>query len=107
MQVTKEILQKLREIYPKPQLVIFWDSAGWHRGSVVENFVQEDQNIELIYFPRYAPEETPQEHVWKNGRSQIPHNRFMQDIDAATDEFVDDLNSTRSPYSLLGFSPNS
>lgn len=105
MYITTDILKKVRKIYPKQKLLLLWDGAGWHRGSVTQNFIKEDGKIEIIYFPRYTPEENPQEHVWKSGRDQVTHNRFIENIDMATDEFVEYLNETNFPYSLLGFSP--
>src|SRR5947199_10016610 len=60
MYVTKEILEKMRTLYPKQKIVLFWDNAGWHRGSVVQDFIKTDENIESIHFPTYAPEENPQ-----------------------------------------------
>ena len=107
MRVTREILEKVRTIYPTQKIALLWDSAGWHRGSSVKEFIEQDGAIEIIHFPRYAPEENPQEHIWKEGRSHVSHNRFMEDIDEATDEFIHYLNTTTFPYSLLGFSPTS
>lgn len=105
MYLTTEILEKVRKIYPKKKLLLLWDGAGWHRGSVTQNFIKKDGKIEIIYFPRYTPEKNPQEHVWKSGRDQVTHNRFIENIDTATDEFINYLNKTNFPYSLLGFSP--
>jgi transposase len=105
MVVTADVLKKIRAIYPNHHLVLLWDNAGWHRGSVVQSFLHHDGNMETIHFPRYAPEENPQEHVWKRGRSQITHNRFIDDIDTATDDLVTFLNTTTFPYTLFGMSP--
>lgn len=105
MIVTKEILEKIRTLYPNQHIVVLWDNAGWHRGSVVMEYIKQDGNITIIHFPKYAPEENPQEHVWKRGRSEVTHNRFIEDIDIATDEFIAFLNKTVFPYSILGFSP--
>lgn len=105
MYVTKEILEKIRKIYPKQKIALFWDNAGWHRGSVVQDFIKTDGNVRIIHFPTYAPEENPQEHVWKRGRSHCTHNKFIEDIDRATDEFVEYLNTTTFPYRLLGSNP--
>ena len=101
MVITAEILKKIRGFYPNKKILLLWDGAGWHRGSVVQNFIQEDGNIETIYFPPYSPEENPQEHVWKKGRSSITHNAFIPDITLTAQRFIDYLNITLFPYKLL------
>lgn len=105
MVVTADVLQKVRVLYPKQTIVLLWDNAGWHRGSIVQEFIKQDGNMGIIHFPRYAPEENPQEHVWKRGRSEVTHNRFIDDIDIATDDLVTFLNTTTFPYTVLGLSP--
>lgn len=102
MYTTADILTKIRSIYPTQQILLLWDGPGWHRGSKVKEWIQKDENIQTHYYPSYSPEENPQEHVWKEGRSRVTHNRFIQDIDKATDEFVAYLNTTKFPYKLLG-----
>jgi transposase len=102
MFITKDILKELRKIYPTQKLYIIWDGAGWHRGSEVQKFIESDGNIVTDYFPRYSPEENPQEHVWKKGRSKVTHNEFIKNIDKATDKFVDYLNFSNFGYKLLG-----
>lgn len=104
MYITADILSEVKKLYPIQKILLLWDKAGWHKGSEAQKFIKAAGNIETLYFPTAAPEENPQEHVWKNGRSQVTHNRFIQDIDKAADEFVNYLNTTRFPYSLLGFS---
>jgi len=102
MFTTVDVLKELRKIYPKEKLLILWDGPGWHRGKEVTNFIQKDKNIETIFFPKYSPEENPQEHVWKRGRSEVTHNFTINDIDETTDNFVNFLNTTKFDYSLLG-----
>lgn len=104
MYQTKDILEEIRKIYPKQKIVLFWDNAGWHRGSVVQDWIRNDGNIEIIHFPRYAPEENPQEHVWKSGREAVTHNEYIENIDVATDKLVEYFKRTRFGYSLLGVS---
>ena len=104
MYQTKDILEEIRKIYPKQKIVLFWDNAGWHRGSVVQDWIRNDGNIEIIHFPRYAPEENPQEHVWKSGREKVTHNEYIENIDVATDKLVEYFKRTRFGYSLLGVS---
>jgi len=105
MHITGNILKKIRKIYSTQKLLLFWDGAGWHRGSKVQEFIKEDKNIETIYFPRYSPEENPEEHVWRSGRSKITHNKYIENIDKTTDKFISYLKKTKFNYSLLGFNP--
>jgi len=107
MHITAEVLGKLRTIYPNQKILLIWDQAPSHKGSKAQEFIKQDGKIETIYFPRAAPEENPQEHVWKNGRSRITHNKFIKNIDTVTDEFVDYLNATEFRYSFQGFSARS
>jgi len=102
MYVTKDILKNIRSLYPKKKIALFWDNAGWHKGSVVKEFLKEDGNIEIVWFPRYAPDENPQEKVWKAGRSAVTHNEYISDIDTATDALVKFFNKTKFEYSFLG-----
>ena len=99
--LTKKQLVKIREIYPTQKVLLLWDGPGSHKGKEVRQFVEGDGRTEVIYFPPYAPEENPQEHVWKEGRSQVSHNRFIENIDEATDDFVNFLNTTKFAYKLL------
>jgi len=102
MHITAEVLGKLRMIYPNQKILLIWDQAPSHKGSVAQKFIKKDGKIKTLHFPRAAPEENPQEHVWKDGRSKISHNRYIQNIDTTTDEFVDYLNRTEFHYSFLG-----
>jgi len=102
MYITHDILGKLRKIYPDQKILLIWDKAPWHKGSKSQEFIKEDGNINTIEFPRAAPEENPQEHVWKHGRSKISHNKSIMDINKTTDDFIDYLNNTKFYYSFLG-----
>jgi transposase len=103
MYQTVEVLKKLRSSYPKQKIILFWDNAGWHRGSVVQAFLEKDKNFEIIHFPPYAPEENPQEKVWKSARKAVSHNRYIEDVKKIALEFAEYLNSNFFEYSLLGF----
>lgn len=107
MYITASILPQVRKLYPDKKILLVWDQAGWHKGCMAQQAIKLDGNIETIYFPAAAPDENPQEHVWKSGRSQITHNAFIQNIDTVTDEFVEYLNTTKFPYSLLELSARS
>lgn len=102
MYITADILKKLRGVYPTQRILLLWDKAPWHKGSAAQECIRADGRIATIEFPRASPEENPQEHVWKAGRGQTTHNRFIDDIDDATDTFVHSLNTTPFHYSFLG-----
>lgn len=105
MYETVKVLKKVRKQYPQKKLLILWDSARWHVGSKVREYIKQDGNIETLAFPPYSPEENPQEHVWKKGRAEVTHNRFLADIDQATNGFVRYLRKTSFNYKLLALSP--
>lgn len=115
MHITRRILTKIRQIYPKndnkvnklkgKNLLLLWDNPGWHRGSEVTEYIKKDGKIEVLYFPKYSPEENPQEHVWKEGRHQVTHNQFIGNLDITAKNFVSYLNSHYFSYKLLDFSP--
>lgn len=100
---TEKKLKEIRKIYPTQKLLLLWDNPGWHRGSRVIDFVKNDGKIKIISFPAYAPEENPQEHVWKTGRSKVTHNQFIPKLEETVKDFLAYLNQTKFPYSLLGF----
>lgn len=103
MHITRNQLAKLREIYPTQHLVILWDNAGWHRGSQVQEWITQDANTEVIYFPPYSPDLNPQEHVWKAGRAGVTHNKQIIDIHETAEAFKAYLEYRRFSYELLGF----
>jgi transposase len=106
MFITKGVLEEIRKIYPTQKILLFWDGAGWHKGSEVKNFIKADQNIEIHYFPTYSPDENPQEHVWKKGRAEKSHNVFIPDIQKAADNFATFLNTHSFPYTFFNLGAN-
>lgn len=102
MFITAKILKNVRKKYPTQKLLLLWDGPGWHKGKEVIKFIEQDKRITMLHFPKYSPEENPQEHVWKKGRSAVTHNVTINDIDETTDRFVKYLNTNKFNYSLLG-----
>lgn len=103
MLVTAEILAKVRILYPTQKLIIFWDNAGWHKGSKAQEWIEKDGNTETVCFPPYTPDFNPQEHVWKAGRAHVTHNRHITKLEEVADEFRQYLESRTFCYELLGF----
>lgn len=105
MYITVEVLDKLRQVYPTQQLLIVWDNCGWHRGSEVMRWVRKDKRTKLLYFPPYAPELNPQEHVWKTGRAATTHNQHITDITQTTQDFIAHITGRTFSYALCGLRP--
>lgn len=103
-EITLECLKKIRRRYKDAIILLLWDNATWHRSAAVKHFLKKDKQFEVFPFPAYSPEENPQEHVWKTGRAMITHNRFIEDIDEATNDFIHYLNHTKFNYKLLDYS---
>jgi transposase len=99
---TCNVLSKLLKIYPDQKIVIVWDNASWHRSKTVRDFLtKHSEKFHLFAFPPYYPDENPQEHVWKAGRSAVTHNVFIDKIDTTTDQFVVHLNQSKFEYKFL------
>lgn len=99
---TCKILENIGNFYINKKILIIWDNAPWHRSDDVKTFLSDTKHSFILKsFPCYAPEENPQEHVWKKGRSEITHNKFIQDIDKAADDFVNFLNNTKFNYKFF------
>lgn len=102
MLVTAEILAKVRKPYTAQKLVIFWDNAGWHKGSKAQEWIAQDGNTETVCFPPYTPDFNPQEHVWKAGRAHVTHNRHITKLTEVAEEFKQYLEPRTFCYVLLG-----
>jgi transposase len=101
--ITCEVLEKLCQIYKGKDILLVWDNAPWHKSKEIRKWLSETKNkIRLLAFPPYAPDLNPQEHVWKTGRSMVTHNKFIENIDTSTDEFVGYLNETCFNYDFFG-----
>lgn len=99
---TCKILNQIGHVYKDKKIVLVWDGAPWHRSDMIKEFLASTKfSFQLFRFPPYAPDENPQEHVWKAGRSKATHNKFIENIDKASDEFVKYLNDTIFDYQFF------
>ncbi len=105
MYITVEVLQKLRKLYPAQKLLLIWDNCGWHRGSKVTAWIEQDKNTDTLYFPPYTPELNPQEHIWKVGRKATTHNQYITNIQEAAEKFVECITTRTFSYELCGLRP--
>lgn len=99
---TIEALRELTKRYPKLKLCIIWDNARWHRSKELRTLLgidKEFEHIQLIWLPPYAPDENPQEHVWKYGKESI-RSRHFESFDSLRDTFESSIVSRVFEYKI-------
>lgn len=72
-------LTELTQCYPNKRICIIWDNAAWHKGKELRRHLEHGHSLErihLINLPPYAPDQNPQEHVWKYGKEKISNQTF-------------------------------
>lgn len=103
-EITADILKKVLLPYAGKKVILYWDNAPWHGGEHMRKFLATCSNLLIINFPPYAPEENPQEHVWKAVRAKVTHNKFISNIKEVSEQLLTYLNETEFKYKFLGFS---
>lgn len=101
--ITAKFLKEIVTRYKNKKILLIWDNAPWHFGKAMRDFLATCTNLHIINFPPYAPEENPQEHVWKSVRSNVTHNTFIPDINKTVKNMLLYLNNTTFKYSFFGF----
>lgn len=91
---TIKFLKKLANIYQDKEIFLIWDNASWHKSKEVREFLKTPigKRFDLFNFPPYTPEFNPQEHVWKNLRQNITHNRMEKDFSVLIKDCLKYLN---------------
>jgi transposase len=102
-EISAKVLKKVLDSYKGKKVLLFWDNAPWHKGAAMREFLKTCTDFKIINFPPYAPDENPQEHVWKAGRAHATHNKFIADIDKAIRELLSFLNNSIFKYEFFGF----
>ena len=99
---TIEALRELTRRYPKKKLYIIWDNAKWHKAKELRSLLgigNEFEHIHLIWLPPYAPDENPQEHVWKYGKEAIRSRHFTTFLELR-DKFESTIASKTFNYRI-------
>ena len=66
------------------RVCLFVDNARWHRGRIVEEFIQSHpRTLKVVYLPKYSPELNPVEPCWKPARKKLG-NRLLHTLPAMT-----------------------
>jgi transposase len=81
------VLKALRRHFRGP-VIVLWDRLQAHRSAHLRRYLASVQNLEVEYFPAYAPELNPVEYLWSDAKlhdlAQFCPNTLDQ-LAAATD----------------------
>ncbi len=106
-QNTETIIGALRELtqrYLNQKLCILWDNAAWHRAKALRDLLGEGRefsHIRLVWLPPYAPDENPEEHVWKVGKEAVS-NRCTETFDELAAFFESSIQGKSFSYKIRG-----
>lgn len=92
-QMTSNFLCILLALFPTQAILLLLDRASWHFGAV-SDLVDDNDRLQLIYFPPACPDLNPQEHVWAQARDNISHNHNYTNFQRLIDDFETYLNET-------------
>jgi transposase len=93
-EITADFIRLLLVLFPTQPILLLLDRAPWHHGPPVDELLEENPRLELLYFPPACPELNPQEHVWEQTRDTISHNHNYPQFQALIDAFETYLNET-------------
>jgi hypothetical protein len=89
------LLQGLSDTYPEEEILLFADSAGWHKSRELT----QPANIHLELLPPYSPELNPVEHRWDYIREQKGFNNHtftsMDELDTHLEDVLKNLNQEK------------
>ena len=82
-----EFLQKIKEKYSGRKIVVILDNARYNYARVTRIFADEN-NINLLFLPPYAPNLNLIERLWKFTKKHLVNNTYHEDFT----QFVDATN---------------
>lgn len=85
-------LEEVSSRYTEENILMFMDSASWHRA----NDLKIPSNIDLLFLPPYSPELNPIENLWKEVRQKWFDNKVFKSLSAVEDLLVKALNTLES-----------
>lgn len=95
-------LRELKKRYANQKLCLIWDNAKWHRSRELRSLLGKKKEFEHFYFlwlPPYAPDENPQEHVWKIGKDAAA-NTYTKTFQELKDIFEKSISNKIFNYEI-------
>lgn len=85
------VLKQLRRHFRRP-IILLWDHLQAHRSAFVREYLARTPDLDIEYFPTYAPELNPIEALWSDTKQHdlvqfCPHN--LAELERAVDTALD------------------
>ena len=77
-EVSAQHLEMILEANPDVPIILLWDRTPWHRGKPIDQLLEENPRLEIIFFPPAGPDINPQKHVWKSVRTLVSHHQLAK-----------------------------
>jgi transposase len=77
-QSTIALFEKLQKHQPKGKIIVIVDNARYYRCTLVNEYLQKNLRIELIFLPPYSPNLNLIERFWKFYKKKILYNKYYE-----------------------------
>ena len=79
-QSTVRLMEQIKERQPKGLIYLICDNARYYRCNLVQEYLEENQRIKVLFLPPYSPNLNIIERVWKFFRKQMLYNKYHEHI---------------------------
>lgn len=93
-EVTADFVRLLLLLFPTQPILLLLDRAPWHHGPALDELLDKNPRLDLVFFPPACPDLNPQEHVWEQARDNVSHNHGYTQLPSLIDAFESYLNET-------------
>jgi transposase len=95
-------LQLVTNHYKEKLIAMVVDNAKIHRSQLIQDFLDKNERIMLIYLPPYSPNLNPIERLWRWLKETVISNRFhptRSSIEETMNSFLTEIS--KSPNDVL------
>lgn len=97
------VLRQMRRHFRRP-IIVLWDRLQSHRSAFVQAYLARTPDLEVEYFPAYAPELNPVEALWSDTKQHdlaqfCPHE--LKELEHAADKALD--RKTHDQHRIAGY----
>ena len=80
-EVFKGFLEKTLEIYPAGEIVMILDNARIHHAKMLEDLLEKNPRLTLMFLPPYSPKLNLIEGLWGWLKNEVINNAFFSKVD--------------------------